>query len=96
MRTPAIVAIAALAVLALPARAGEEKFRLKEAPGADKVRATCVACHSLDYIALNSPFLDRKGWDAVVTKMNKAFGAPVKPEDAAPIADYLARYYGKP
>ncbi len=95
MRNLRNVAIVAAVLLALPALAGEEKFRLKEAPGADKVRATCVTCHSLDYIALNSPFLDRKGWDAVVTKMNKAFGAPVKPEDAGPIADYLARNYGK-
>jgi len=85
-----------IAVLAaLPALAGEEKFRLKEAPGADKVRANCVACHSLDYIALNSPFLDHKGWEATVAKMGKAFGAPVRPEDAGPIADYLAKHYGK-
>lgn len=75
--------------------AGEEKVKLKEGPGLDKVRANCVACHSLDYIPLNSPFLDEKGWDAVVTKMNKAFGAPIKPEDQKEIAAYLAKYYGK-
>ncbi len=73
----------------------QEKVKLKEAPGVDKVRANCVACHSLDYIPLNSPFLDRKGWEAVVTKMVKAFGAPIKPEDQGPIADYLAQNYGK-
>jgi len=95
MRTLRSLAVVACSLLALPALAGEEKFRLKEAPGADKVRANCVACHSLDYIALNSPFLDHKGWEATVAKMNKAFGAPIKPEDAGPIADYLARNYGK-
>jgi hypothetical protein len=95
MGTLRSVAAVAVALLALPALAGEGKFRLKEAPGVDKVRANCVACHSLDYIALNSPFLDHKGWEATVAKMNKAFGAPIKPEDAGPIADYLARNYGK-
>jgi hypothetical protein len=96
MRTFATLAIAAVSLLALPALAGEEKIKLKEGPGLDKVRATCNTCHSLDYIQMNSPFLDHKGWEATVTKMNKAFGAPVKPEDAGPIADYLAKNYGKP
>jgi mono/diheme cytochrome c family protein len=44
--------------------AGEEKVKLKEGAGLDKVRANCVACHSLDYIPLNSPFLDEKGWES--------------------------------
>jgi sulfite dehydrogenase (cytochrome) subunit B len=85
--------IAGLAATA--AFAGEERTKLKEGPGADLVRQNCVACHSVDYIPLNSPFLDAKGWEAVVTKMVKAFGAPIKPEDAGPIAEYLARNYGK-
>ena len=95
MRTFATFAVAAVALAALPALAGEEKIKLNEGPGLDKVRATCNTCHSLDYIQMNSPFLDHKGWEATVAKMNKAFGAPVKPEDAGPIADYLAHNYGK-
>jgi mono/diheme cytochrome c family protein len=83
------------AAVGLQAFAGEDKVILKEGAGVDKVRANCVSCHSLDYIPLNSPFLDRKGWDAVVAKMTKAFGAPIRQEDAAPIAEYLARHYGK-
>jgi sulfite dehydrogenase (cytochrome) subunit B len=77
------------------ASAGEEKVKLKDGAGVDKVRQNCVACHSLDYIPLNSPFLDQKGWEATITKMNKAFGAPIPPDDAAPMAEYLAKYYGK-
>lgn len=77
------------------ALAGEEKIRLKEGPGVDKVRQNCVACHSLDYIPLNSPFLDEKGWEAVVAKMANAFKAPIKEEDRKPIAEYLAKNYGK-
>jgi hypothetical protein len=89
-----VLATAALA-LAFAAQAGEQDVKLKEGAGVDKVRQNCVACHSLDYIPLNSPFLDQKGWEAVVTKMSKAFGAPIKPEDQAPIAEYLGKYYGK-
>ena len=53
-------------------------------------------CHSLDYIPMNSLFLDRKGWEASVTKMIKVMGAPIpEADDAAAIVDYLARNYGK-
>jgi len=84
-----------LALAAVAAQAGEEKVRLQPGPGVERVRNNCMACHSLDYIPLNSPFLDEKGWGAVVAKMVKAFGAPIKAEDQAPIAEYLARHYGK-
>ena len=90
-----ITAVTLAIAFAAAAHAGEEKVKLKDGPGLDKVRQNCIACHSLDYIPLNSPFLDEKGWEAVVTKMVKAFGAPIKPEDQKPIAEYLARYYGK-
>ena len=95
MRTPTKMAAVLAACAAVAAQAGEEKVKLQPGPGAELVRNNCVACHSLDYIPLNSPFLDEKGWDAVVTKMVKAFGAPIKPDDQAPIAAYLARHYGK-
>jgi hypothetical protein len=75
--------------------AGEERVKLKEGPGLDKVRQNCMPCHSLDYIPLNSPFLDKKGWEATVAKMNKAYGAPIPPADAPVIAEYLAKNYGK-
>ena len=86
---------AILALACSSALATEDKYQLKQAPGYDKVRANCSICHSNDYIQLNSTFLDRKGWDAEVTKMIKAFGAPVKPEDVKEIVDYLVRNYGK-
>ena len=87
--------IAAWAAAAGLAFAGEETIKLKEGPGLDKVRQNCVSCHSLDYIPLNSPFLDEKGWEAVVVKMANAFKAPIKEEDRKPIAEYLAKNYGK-
>ena len=91
-----VAALAAGTLLAAAAAtAGEEKVKLKDGPGVDQVRRNCVACHSLDYIPLNSPFLDAKGWEATVTKMNKAFGAPIPADEAKPIVEYLATYYGK-
>ena len=68
---------------------------LADAPGREKV-AQCGACHSLDYIRMNSRFLDLAGWTAVVNKMIKAFGAPIPKDDVDAIARYLAEQYGKP
>jgi hypothetical protein len=82
-------------VVAAAALADESQIKLKDAPGKELVVASCAMCHSLDYIPMNSPFLDRKGWEASVTKMIKVMGAPVKPEDAQKIVDYLAENYGK-
>jgi sulfite dehydrogenase (cytochrome) subunit B len=83
------------ALLAAPAAAQEEPaVKLKEAPGLDKVEANCAACHSLDYIQMNSPFPNAALWEAEVTKMIKAYGAPVSDADAAAIVDYLKKNYG--
>ena len=84
--------------LLLPAAAlaaGEGQIRLKDGPGKELVEANCATCHSLDYIQMNSPFLDRKGWEATLSKMVNAMGAPVPKEDVPPIVEYLNRYYGK-
>ena len=76
------------------ATAPEKPIQLKQAPGRDKVEAHCGACHSLDYVIMNSPFLNASGWDAEVAKMINAFGAPIDQSDAEIIADYLKRNYG--
>jgi mono/diheme cytochrome c family protein len=76
------------------ALAQEEKVVLKDAAGRDKAMQ-CLACHSLDYIQMNSRFLDKAGWTASVNKMINAFGAPIAKEDVDAIATYLAENYGK-
>ena len=88
--------VTSLALLAgVTASAGEEQANnLKAAPGVEQVEGNCGACHSLDYIEMNSPFLNAAGWNAEVTKMIKAFGAPIGEADAKVIADYLAQNYG--
>jgi len=90
MRIFAIAFVAAL--IALPAAAAD--VQLKKGPGLDKVEANCQACHTLAYIPMNSPFLNAAGWGAEVTKMIKAFGAPIDDGDAKAIAEYLAKNYG--
>jgi mono/diheme cytochrome c family protein len=86
----------ALACAAPAALAGEDAIELEDGPGRALVEANCVACHSLDYIQMNSPFLDRKGWEASVAKMIRVMGAPVAEADARQIVDYLAARYGRP
>ena len=87
--------LAALALLAAQgALAQESKVVLKDGPGKEKTQA-CIACHSLDYIPMNSPFLDKSGWTATVNKMINAYGAPIAKEDVDAIATYLAENYGK-
>ena len=83
-----------VSALALPALADESKIELKNAPGRDKVEGNCAACHSLDYIQMNSPFMNAATWDAEVTKMIKAFGAPISDADADAIRAYLKANYG--
>ena len=85
---------ALLALVALPAAAEEPAVDLKPGPGLDKVQGNCTACHSLDYIQMNSPFLNAAAWTAEVTKMIKAMGAPIGDDDAKAIADYLTKNYG--
>jgi len=93
MRTFAYLVAAAM--IALPVAAGaEQAIKLKPGAGMDKVEANCQACHSLAYIPMNSPYLNAAGWDAEVTKMIKAYGAPVDDADAAAIKEYLTKNYG--
>ena len=92
MRNLMVALFAALA--ATPAFAAEKQVELKRALGVEKVEVNCAACHSLDYIPMNSPFLTPEKWDAEVTKMIRAMGAPIDDADAKVIADYLKANYG--
>lgn len=89
------VAIAAAALVTGVALAQEKRIEFKDGPGLQPFQANCASCHSLDYIVLNSPFLDRAGWDAEVKKMVNAFGAPISAADQTAIIEYLATHYGK-
>src|SRR5512132_4376653 len=77
-----------------PALAAEQAIKLQEGPGRDVVETNCGICHSLDYIQMNSPFPDEKLWQAEVAKMINVFGAPVEPDQAKTVVDYLVSNYG--
>jgi mono/diheme cytochrome c family protein len=66
-------------------------------PGHDLASSNCAACHSVDYITTQPRGLPdpRAFWAAEVTKMRKAYGAPISDEDAQEIAAYLAAAYAK-
>jgi len=84
-----------LGAVAAAAVASEKPVYLKKAPGADTVETNCAVCHTLDYIPMNSPFLNAAGWDAEVAKMVSVFGAPISPDDQRIISDYLKTNYGR-
>jgi hypothetical protein len=95
-----LVLVIGLALLAgRSALAVDTPAALKPGPGAETTAAYCNACHTSDYIIMNSPFLSSAAWKAEVTKMRAAFAAPLDDAVAAEITDYLAANYavgGKP
>jgi mono/diheme cytochrome c family protein len=89
-----LLAIAVLGLASAPAFADETAIKLKPGAGVDVVETQCAACHSLDYIQMNSPFPTRAVWEAEVNKMINVFGADIPPPDAKTIVDYLAANAG--
>jgi hypothetical protein len=73
--------------------AGEESIKLIDAPGRDATMTGCATCHSLDYIPMNAPVMDRARWEKTLAKMVDKFGAPISQENAQAILDYLDRNY---
>ncbi len=67
--------------------------QLKPGPDKIKVDSYCAICHSTDYITMQPPF-PRAQWAATVNKMIKTFGAPIPPDDAEKIINYLSTAYG--
>jgi hypothetical protein len=89
-----IFAFAVLLTSISATHAEEKPVALKDAPGRDVVEGACSACHSLDYIRTNAPFMTQQVWKAEVNKMINAFGAPVPADSVQPIVDYLTKNYG--
>jgi mono/diheme cytochrome c family protein len=86
-------ALLALFIDSPAAAAGEETVKLQDAPGRELVVARCAVCHSVDYVQMNAPVLDRAGWEKSLRKMIDQFGAPISEADAKSILDYLATNY---
>lgn len=71
----------------------EETSTFRPGPGMDTAQNNCLTCHSADYINTQPPNRGKKFWEAEVTKMIKAYHAPVSEADAKAIVDYLAKTY---
>ena len=63
-------------------------------PGYAKAQASCVACHSAEYMHYQPPSAARPYWDAMVKRMKVVFKAPIDDADMPAIVEYLAKTYG--
>ena len=63
-------------------------------PGYAKAQASCVACHSAEYMLYQPPNAARPYWDTMVKRMKGVFKAPIDDADMPAIVDYLAKTYG--
>ena len=93
MRTFVIALVAA--PIARPGVGGRNRqIKLKNGPGprqgGEQLRGLPLPRLHPDEFAVP----ERRRWDAEVTKMIKALGAPINDADAKAIADYLAKNYG--
>ena len=67
---------------------------LPDKPGYASFKQNCMSCHSARYIQMQ-PNLPEKTWTAIVTKMQKSFGAPIADSSAQEIVQYLVSIKGK-
>lgn len=63
-------------------------------PGYAKAQASCVVCHSAEYMLYQPPTAPRAYWDAMVKRMKVVFNAPIDDADMPAIVDYLVKTYG--
>jgi mono/diheme cytochrome c family protein len=71
----------------------EAAAALPPGPGAEAVQASCVACHSFDYVTTQPRGKGAKFWGDEVTKMVAKYGAVVPETDRPAIVAYLAKHY---
>ena len=68
--------------------------KLPEAPGYSTFQTNCTSCHSARYVQMQ-PNFSEKTWTALVTKMQKTFGAPIPDSSIKEIVEYLVTIKGK-
>ncbi|MEO8347162.1 MAG: cytochrome c, class I [Betaproteobacteria bacterium] len=104
MKNPAILATGFAALVFIGAALAAEKsitlppdgaqMKASALPGYAKAQASCVACHSAEYMLYQPPTAPRAYWAAMVTRMKVVFKAPIDDADMPGIVDYLAKTYG--
>ena len=70
------------------------QLKPSDLPGYAKAQASCVACHSAEYMRYQPPTAPRPYWDAMVKRMKTVFKAPIDDADIPALVDYLAATYG--
>jgi hypothetical protein len=103
MKHPAAAALALALLLAGSAGATTKTLQLppegvqlkpSPLPGYAKAQASCVGCHSAEYMLYQPPSAPRAYWDAMVKRMQAVFKAPIAEADMPAIVDYLVKTYG--
>jgi mono/diheme cytochrome c family protein len=104
MKTRTFVAAASAAVLLATSAASWSKtiqlppdgvqMTSSSLPGYAKAQASCVGCHSAEYMLYQPPNAPRAYWDAMVKRMKQVFKAPIDDADMPVIVDYLVKTYG--
>jgi hypothetical protein len=64
-----------------------------DGPNRDEFVALCRLCHSTR-LSLNQPRFPEKKWAEIVHKMVTVYGAPIPPDQEAPIVAYLVAVRG--
>lgn len=77
-----------------PANLNSIVTKLPEAPGYASFQRNCISCHSARYVQMQPDFSE-KAWMAIVTKMQKSYGAPVPDSSVKEIVQYLVAIKGK-
>ena len=70
------------------------QLKPSDLPGYAKAQASCVACHSAEYMRYQPPTAPRPYWDAMVKRMKTVFKAPIDDADMPALVDYLVKTYG--
>ena len=71
----------------------EENATFRPSPGVEAAQNNCLSCHSADYVSTQPPRLGAKFWETEVSKMIKAYHAPISETDVKAIVEYLSRTY---
>ena len=99
----AAFAVCAAAALLAPAGAAPKTITLpadpvqlvpSDMPGYAKAQASCVSCHSAEYMLYAPPNASRAYWDNMTKRMKAVFKAPINDADMPAIVDYLTATYG--
>ncbi len=69
-------------------------LRTSSLPGYAVAAQKCGICHSADYVDYQPPGMTKAQWTAEMTKMQKAYGAPISDDEVKLLGIYLAATYG--